>query len=121
LKCRKCKRLLPLEAEACPWCRTRVEEVQELVIIPVILPVQGDKSDQAKELTPSPTKEEVIEPKPAEPMGVLAKSAWYFKFEYLVICPKHSRFGIKSAIKLNEIYCPICGTLCAIDLVLRAS
>ena len=116
MKCRKCKRLLPLEAEACPWCHTRVEEEQEeQPVYPV------NKSDQAREFTPSPAKGEIIELKPVEPMGVLAKSAWYFKFEYLVICPKHSRFGIKSAIKLNEIYCPICGTLCAIDLVLRAS
>jgi hypothetical protein len=116
LKCRKCKRLLPLEAEACPWCRTRVEEPPAEPKVTLV-----NKSDRAIEPPPSPSKGEIIESKPVEPMGVLAKSAWYFKFEYLVICPKHSRFGIKSAIKLNEIYCPICGTLCAIDLVLRAS
>lgn len=106
MKCRKCKRLLPLEAEACPWCHTRVEELPAQQPVTLV-----NKSDQR----------EPVEPKPAEPMGVLAKSAWYFKFEYLVICPKHSRFGIKSAVKLNEIYCPICGTLCAVDLVLRVS
>ena len=116
MKCRKCKKLVPLEAEACPWCHTRVEEAPAAQPVTLV-----NKSDQTSESTPSPAKGEVTEPKSAEPLGVLARSAWYFKFEYLVICPKHSRFGIRSSVKINAVFCPVCGNLCTIELVLRVS
>jgi len=102
---------LPLEAEVCPWCRTPVAEAAE----PPAVETTKDQNTGLPIFTREESKTEKIGP------GIMAKSAWYFKYEYLVLCPKHSRFGIHSAVKLSQVFCPACGMLCNIELVLLVS